>query len=399
MYILRDLTSALNASASTVQIVLGPRQCGKSTLLAAISEGFLELTFDDLQFRQLANQDPALFLQQFEPPLLLDEIQYVPNLFPEIKKRIDELKRSALFNSSKIKSTVLFRLTGSNQILMDKNIKESLAGRAAYFYLNTFTVHEIMQALPQTPIKEILFKGGWPELYINKELSITAYLNDYIRTYVEKDIMLSAGIQKLTEFHKALTLLAARTACLTDYSDVAKDSGISSVTVKEWVGLLERADLIYLLRPYFNNLNKRLIKTPKFYFLDTGLAVRLQGWQEDIPMLNSPQIGALFETLVLAEIVKFIRNYNKDWELFFWRTKEGDEVDFVLKTSQQIYAFDAKLSIQNTPQNSRCPASFLKMFGENIPLHLITYGGEKLKLSKNCIVIPVVQLHDFLQEL
>jgi predicted AAA+ superfamily ATPase len=136
---------------------------------------------------------------------------------------------------------------------------------------------------------------------------------------------------------------------------------VGSVTVKEWVNLLERADLIYLLKPYFNNLNSRLIKTPKLYFLDTGLAVRLQGWSDPTPLLVSPQAGALFETLVLAEIVKFMHNYGKVWELFFWCTKEGEEVDFIIKTgSHTIYAFEVKLSMQAIPHALSYPSAFQK---------------------------------------
>lgn len=399
MYIPRDITAELRAASAFIQVVIGPRQCGKSTLCASLfAHDHQEVNFDDLQLRQLANRDPALFLQQFEPPLLLDEVQYVPNLFPELKKRIDQIKRDAILKAAKTKAKkpiVLYRLTGSDQILMDKNIKESLAGRASFYYLNTLSVHEILQALPETSIKTILFQGGWPELY-NDHASPITYLNDYIRSYVEKDIVLSAGIQKVAEFHTILGLLAARTGQLVDYSNIAKDSGIRSITVKEWVGFLERADLLYLLKPYSSNFNKRLLKMPKLYFLDTGLATRLQGWSDPTPLLNSPQIGALFETLVLAELVKFIRNYRKDWELFVWRTKEGEEIDFILKAANKIYAFEAKLSIQGVPEVVTIPPSFKKEFSLAAPLAIITFGGQKIQLSKECFALPIANLHDYL---
>ncbi len=402
MYIRRDLAQQLNTSSAYIQVVVGPRQCGKSTLLAAPETNPLhlplqEITFDDLQLRQLANQDPAFFLQQFEPPLLLDEVQYVPHLFPELKKIVDQLKRQKVFTSSSATSSkIMFRLTGSNQILLDKNMKESLAGRATYYYLNTLTVHEILNALPDTSIKDILFKGGWPELYINPQLATTTYLNDYIRTYVEKDIGLSAGIQKLSEFHTVLRLFASRTAQEVRYTEISNNSGVSSVTVKEWASLLERADLIYFLKPYYSNLNNRLVKTPKLYFLDTGLTVRLQGWSDPTPLMSSPQIGALFETLVLAEIVKFIQNYAKDWELFFWRTKEKEEVDFILKTHETIHVFESKLSIQAIPKMVVYPSAFKQHFSPKNPLMIVTYGGKKLKLSKECEILPISELHDYL---
>lgn len=406
MFIPRDIITSLIDTSAWVQILIGPRQCGKSTLFAALAlqqqgnQTFQEITFDDLHLRQLAQHDPAFFLQQFQPPLILDEIQYVPNLFPEIKKTIDQLKRISTFQPTlATKPTVLFRLTGSNQILMDKNVKESLAGRASFYSLNTLTVHEIVQALPHTQIKEILFKGGWPELYTHSNLSAITYLNDYIRSYVEKDIILSAGIQKLSEFHTVLGLLGARTGQIAEYSNIANDSGVSSVTIKEWISLLAQADLIYILRPYFSNLNKRLIKSPKLYFLDTGLAVRLQGWSDPTPLLNSPQIGALFETLVLAEIIKFIRNYQKDWQLFFWRTKEGEEVDFIIQTTNSVHALEAKLSLRGLPAIASYPPAFQKHFSPDKPLIIVTYAGQELKLSANCTVIPIAKLHDYLHTL
>lgn len=410
MYIQRDIVKRLSLSSTWIQVLLGPRQCGKSTLFASLfslneksgSDKWKEITFDDLQMRQLANQDPALFLQQFDSPLLLDEVQYVPNLFPELKKRIDEIKRAGVFQThAPQKPIVLFRLTGSNQILMDKNVKESLVGRASYFHLNTLTVHEILQALPETTLKDILFKGGWPELYTQNSLSVTEYLNNYIRSYVEKDIILSAGIQKTSEFLTVLRLCAARTGQETDYTDIQKDSGgVSQVTVKDWISILERADLVYQLKPYFNNLNKRLIKRPKLYFLDTGLAARLQGWSESLPLLSSPQIGSLFETLVLAEIVKFIRNYGKDWELFFWRTKEKEEIDFLIKTAQgNIYAFEVKYAIHGVTKSVDYPPAFKKAFNPQFPLAIVTSGGQRLKLSPSCITVPLSKLHDYLQEI
>lgn len=408
MYINRDITQLLTKSTDWIQILLGPRQCGKSTLFASLylnnpsHESFQEITFDDFQMRQLANRDPALFLQQFETPLLLDEVQYVPNLFPALKEVVDKIKRARTIQNKNIKPKVLFRLTGSNQILMDKNVKESLAGRASYFYLNTLTVHEILNALPETTCKEILFKGGWPELYANNNtLSVTSYLNDYIRSYVEKDIVIAAGINKTSEFLTVLRLCAARTGQETDYSDIQKDSGVSSVTVKEWIGILERADLVFQLRPYFNNISKRQIKRPKLYFLDTGLAVRLQGWSEILPLTSSPQIGGLFETLVVDEIVKFIRNYGKDWEVFFWRTKDGrEEIDIIIKTAHgEVHAFEAKYAIHGVTHPIPYPPAFKKEFSPIRPLVIVTAGGEKLKLSNQCLVFPIAQLHDYLHEI
>ncbi len=398
MHIPRDITAKVNNDRSPIQLLLGPRQCGKSTLLSHLAEGhYKEVTFDDLQLRTLANRDPALFLMQFAPPLQLDEMHYVPNLFPEIKQQVDQLKKERLKTGNPL--STLFRMTGSDQLLIDQNIKESLAGRASYFYLNTLTVHEIKNTLPEETIGDILFKGGWPELYIDKPLSPVQYLNNYIRSYIEKDIVLSAGVQKQEAFNTVIGLLAARTGMLLDYANIARDSSIQAVTVKDWVSILQRTALVYCLKPYASNLNKRLTKAPKCYFLDTGLAVRLQGWQEKTPLLTSPQAGALFETLVFAEIFKFIQNYSKDWQLYLWRTKEGEEIDFLIITETgTVIALDAKMSVQNT-QPAKLPRSFKKLFPQVKHLTLITFGGAKLQLSSECRAVPLEMLHDFLQTL
>jgi predicted AAA+ superfamily ATPase len=398
MYIQRDITTTLMQSRAAVQLLIGPRQCGKSTLLSHLSGAtFQEVTFDDLQLRRLANHDPALFLEQFKPPLVLDEIQYVPNLFPEIKRQIDLLKKQRLLDQAPI--PLLFRITGSNQLLLDKKVKESLIGRASYFYLNTLTVHEIKQTSSNLTLIEILFKGGWPELYVDPQLSAVTYLNDYIRSYIEKDIVLSAGVQKHEAFSLMLGLLAARTGMLLDYASLSRDSGVSAVTIKDWVSILQRTALIYCLKPYSSNLNKRLTKMPKLYFLDTGLAARLQGWREAKPLFMSPQAGAVFESLVFAELFKFIQNYNKDWLLSLWRTKEGEEIDFLLTTaSGKTFAFDAKMSTQNI-QVKHLPPSFKKLFPEVKHLILITWSGQTIQLAADCLVLPLECLHDFLTQI
>ncbi len=397
MYIPLDITLRLSDSHSPIQFLIGPRQCGKSTLLSHLAgPSFKEVTFDDLQLRTLANRDPGLFLEQFKPPVLLDEVQYVPHLFPEIKRYVDEQKRRRIETGHPIPA--LFRMTGSNQLLLDHNVKESLAGRVSHFHLNTLTVHEIKKAFDNVDLVDILFQGGWPELYIDRSLSPVVYLNDYIRSYIEKDIVLSAGVQKQEAFGIVLGLLAARTGMLLDYANMARDSGIQGVTVKEWISILERTALVQYLKPYASNLNLRLTKTPKLYFMDTGLAVRLQGWRERTPLLTSPQAGALFETLVFSEILKFIQNYGKDWKIHLWRTKEGEEIDFLITTdSGDTIALDAKMSLQTT-QAIRLPESFKKLFPHVGQIVLVTFGGHRIRLSRECLAVPVAELHDFLTE-
>jgi len=399
MWIPRDIASLLqNDRSHYIQILIGPRQCGKSSLFAYLGKDrFTEVTLDDLQLRDLANQDPALFFAGQSLPLVIDEVQYAPNLFPALKIMVDRLKKERLFTDTTKEITPLIWLTGSNQILLDKNVKESLVGRASYYYLNTLSVHEIEKALPDTSIKDILFKGGWPEVYTNPQLSIVQYLNDYIRSYIEKDIVLSAGITKQNEFHTVLGMLAARTGEFLNYTAFANHSGVKSVTVKEWISILERSQIVSLLPSFETNLNKRLLKSPKLYFLDTGLAVRLQGWTESGPCFISPQAGHLFETLVFAEIMKFKLNQGKDWRISVWRTKEGEEVDFVIETNKgQILAVEAKMGIHSVKPYP-LPAAFKKHFGAK-ELVIVSLAEKQLRLGPQCLQVPITQLAEYLAQ-
>lgn len=398
MWINREILSYLKEDQGVyIHILIGPRQAGKSSILSFIGAGsFRDIEFDDLQMRISAQEDPALFLSQHLAPLNLDEVQYVPNLFPELKKIVDRLKKESLFQKGTKSPQVIYRLTGSNIILLSKNIRETLVGRARYFYLNTLSVSEIMQAFPQITTGEIIFRGGWPELYTNSSLNTVAYLNDYISNYVQKDVAHSAGIEKLGAFSKVLGLVAARVGQLINYSDLAKDSGVRSVTLKEWIDVLSQSQLTYLLPPFESNLNKRLIKSPKIYFWDLGLATRLQGWGEMLPLLNSPSIGGLFENLVLAEILKFRQNHLRNWPLSFWRTKEGDEVDFILEVAPGKHlAFEAKWSLSHKAVG--IPTSLQRECPEIDEILLIIPGGEERRLSKNCRQIPIQNLAKFLK--
>ncbi len=398
MLIKRDMAECLQKDKGVyVHILIGPRQCGKSTLFAVLGGGkFKEVTFDDFQMRNLAEQDPALFFAQHPLPLIIDEIQYAPNIFPEIKRIVDTLKQERVLNDGSIEIEVIFYLTGSNQILLDKQVKETLVGRASYYHLNTLSVHEIINAFPKIQLTEVLFKGGWPELYTNLALDPVKYLNDYIRNYIEKDIVVSAGIIKKKEFHTVLGMLAARTGNILNHSSLAKDSGVKSVTINEWISILERTALLYLLPPLETNLNKRLTKSPKIYFLDTGLAARLQGWMTIEPLLASPQAGALFETLVLGEIIKCITNFGKNWKVSLWRTKDGEEMDFIIDNGKSDFlVLDAKLSIHGASPLS-IPHTLSKTFPKIKHTVIVTYKGKKLWLSKECLQIPITELTDFL---
>lgn len=310
----------------------------------------------------------------------------VPEIFSTIKRKVDLMKRNSLPRQT------YFRLTGSNHILIDKNVKESLAGRASYFELNTLSVAEILNTI-NIPIGEIIFKGGWPELYATPNISTKQFLDDYIRTYVEKDIVLTAAMQKQNEFIRFANLLAGRTGCLINYSEFSKEVGVNAETIKDWISILERMKIIVLINPYYSNFSKRLVKSPKVFFLDTGLACRLQGHSELSPLLTSPGLGNLFETLVCAEIYKTMINYSRNWEIYHWRSRDGEEIDFLIQMkNEKILFFEAKVARQSigTHENFN---EVRKVFKNKIPPRFLCHMDGEGIIGNS---IPIRCLKDFL---
>jgi predicted AAA+ superfamily ATPase len=390
MWIPREITASLQASNDPIQIIRGPRQCGKSSLLLRLAPDFTELSLDDPALRDLAQRDPELFLNSFPGQrLLIDEAQYAPALFPSLKRRVDLAKRVPGYSP-----TTVFRLTGSNQILMDRQVKESLAGRASYFDMNTLSVSEILRARSST-IQDILFRGGWHELHAYPDKDAKRYLDDYINSYVEKDIVLAAGIQKSGEFLKFVRLLAGRVGEIVDYASLGNDADVDGKTIKEWLSILERMHVIALVPPFASNLSTRLIKSPKVYFIDTGLACRLQGWTSPQQILTTPQQGLLFENLVFSEIYKCVLNHQKDWRIYHWRSRAGEEVDFLLEIAPGKHLFiEAKVSARDPQELSRFP-EIKKVFGAQTPESIVCHQEGERILNRR---VPIAQLSLFLLE-
>jgi hypothetical protein len=325
----------------TVRILLGPRQCGKTTLLDELSDYKL-VSLDDLSIREFASSNPAHFLNQFTGPIILDEAALSPELFFEIKKRVDDSKRQALKNLPFEKFD--YWITGSNQTLMSKNVQESMAGRAQHFHLNTLSIHETQEF----SIEKIIMKGGWPELHAYKETNPVHYLNDLISTFIERDIMQAAGVEKKAAFHKTIKLLAGSVGEVLNFSSLSSLIGVESPTVQSWSLILEQNKLIKILPAYMNNINKRLIKMPKIYFEDIGLAIRLQGWSEFLPIIGSPNYGHIIENVAYSEISRFITNEIIDINIYYLRTKEKIEVDFLIELPNKRYI---AAEVKTTPRD------------------------------------------------
>lgn len=393
MYVNRDFLDVLVKNSILESVLIwGPRQVGKTTLLDQLPLK-TKVFLDDLGQRERAHGDPGFFLDNLELPCLIDEVQYSPNLFPEMKLRIDRLRRERL--SKKNSQKPLYYLTGSNRLLLDERVKESLAGRCHYFTLHGFSVKEILSGLENKTLREIIFKGGFPELYTNPSLSVQRYLNDYILSYIEKDIALLSGIEKLREFQTVLKLLAARTGQFLKVSEVSSVAGVESKTVLAWMSILERNFILESVPVFSSNLSKRIVKMKKLYFYDTGLAARLQGFLDEESMWNSPQIGALFETLVFSEIIKTRDNFLRDWQLFTWRTKEQNEIDFVIQTGKAFLLIEVKLGIHGA-KSFEIDSEAKKVFKNKFRKIVVTAGGSVTSLDKETTLVPIQSFAEYL---
>ncbi len=353
----------LDASASfKVVLLTGPRQVGKTTLLQELQKDSRSyVTLDDLNLRLAAQQDPASFLDRLKLPVLIDEVQYAPNLFPYIKMVVDKEKKNGLF-----------WLTGSQQFDMMKNVTESLAGRVAVLQLQGITLAEEQGRADSGPflpevaalktrqktaktlkLKDVyhkIWRGSYPDMVAQgNDKNWERFYSSYVTTYIQRDVREYLDITDTAAFHKFMQIAAARTGQLVNYADMARDVGMSQPTLKKWLEVLHASGIIYLLQPYFNNRTKRLVKTPKLYFMDTGLCAFLTGWLNPDVLERGAMSGAMFETWVISEIIKSYLHYGSTPRVYFYRDKDMREVDLLIEGNGKLYPIEIKktASIQN----------------------------------------------------
>ncbi len=365
MYIHRTMEAKLKNLASHFPVVMvcGARQVGKTTLLNQIREENKEIQYVTLDYpmlRTLAREDPELFLQQYRPPLMIDEFQYAPELLPYIKIRTDQAKQNGLYY-----------LTGSQLFPMMKNVSESLAGRTGILTMYSLSRAEIegrisLPFLPEstdttefihtsanttpnaaesiTAIFEKIFRGGMPRMITDKELLPEDYFGAYLQTYLERDIRNLITIKDEGKFLKFLSCTAARTSQEVNLADLAKDVEIDRKTADGWMSLLRSSGLIYLLPPYSGNTIKRIVKRPKLYFMDTGLACYLSLWNNPRTLELSAMAGAMFENYVIAEIIKSYANQGIDTRsrLCYYRDNNGKEIDLLILENGKLYPIEIK---------------------------------------------------------
>jgi len=322
-----------------VCLITGARQAGKSTLLKNILSGFNYVTLDDPLMRMLAIDDPELFLSKNSFPLIIDEIQYAPGLLSYLKMRIDE-NRHAYGQ---------YVLTGSQIFQLMKGVSESLAGRIAIFNLYPFSWKEVQEIFDhqniddKTCAKQII-QGFYPEFFVNPSLDKNLWFGSYLSTYIERDVRNIKTITDLGRFQTFIALLAARAGKLLNISEVAKECGITQPTAKDWLSILESTYIIYILKPYHNNLSKRLVKSPKIYFTDTGLLCYLLGIDSEERFFKSSERGSIFENMVIMEAVKQLSAQTNRSQCFFYRTASGVEVDLIVEKENHLDAYEIKLA-------------------------------------------------------
>lgn len=314
-------------------LITGPRQAGKSTLLQKTLANYNYVTLDDLSMRALAKKDPKQFLEQYPAPVIIDEIQYAPDLLSYIKIQIDQ-------NRDKMGQ---FVLTGSQSFQVMKGVSESLAGRIAILDLFPLTWAELgYDAYDYNTFLNTMHTGFYPELHARDNANISMWHSTYIKTYAERDVRDLKAVSDLAQFHTCLEVLAARVGNHLKLNEIAKDVGVSASTIKDWLSILESTYIIRLLRPFYNNQNKRLVKAPKLYFVDTGLLCHLLGIREPKQLETSPFRGEIFENMVIMEAIKHLNYAESPLNAYYYKTSNDLEIDLVLATTQIQKAFEIK---------------------------------------------------------
>lgn len=355
MYIERTLEKIIESISKKYSVLLinGPRQVGKTTILQHLSKkNRTYVTLDDPILAQLAKDEPKMFIERFPPPVLIDEIQYAPNLFPYIKMHVDDNKKSGAY-----------WLTGSQHFRLMKNVSETLAGRVAILNLLGLSNKELenkgKSSKPFIPEKiknyseksnsrtlktvyKRIWRGSFPKISADRNMDRDLFYSSYLKTYLERDVRDLTKIGDESSFIRFLKSIAARTANLINLSEIAKDVDVSPNTVKNWLSILQTSGLVYLLNPFFNNITQRLIKAPKLYFLDTGLCSYLAGWTTPEALEAGVMSGAIFETYVISEIIKSYWHNGKEFPGFFYRDKDSKEIDLLIVQNQNIYPIEIK---------------------------------------------------------
>lgn len=361
----RDITPELIAAAGEYPVVtlLGPRQSGKTTLARMAFPQKPYYSLEDPDVRLAAEADPRGFLAQVPDGAVLDEIQRLPPLLSYLQGIVDRSGRSGMFI-----------LTGSHQPEIHQGISQSLAGRTAVLTLLPLSYSEVRNYRQQWDPFDLIVKGSYPRLH-EGGLASGRFFNSYLQTYVERDVRALINVKDLRAFQQFLALLAGRVGQIVNYTSLSNDVGVSATTIKSWIGVLKASYVVWELPPYFENIGKRVIKSPKLYFCDTGLAAFLLGIETPEQAARDPLRGSLFENLVFLEILKTRLNQGKRPELFFFRDSNGNEVDLIVKSQRELIAVEVKSAATFNPQFLKGITWFRALVGDRCREGHVFYNG------------------------
>lgn len=357
--------------------VLGPRQSGKTTLTRQTFPHLPYVSLEDPDNRLFASQDPRGFLDTYGEGAIIDEAQNVPDLFSYLQSHVDGKGKNGLFV-----------LSGSQNFLLMEKITQSLAGRVALFTLLPLSIEELGD---KESANSHLHKGGYPRLH-QHNLDASEYFSNYVMTYLERDVRQIKNILDMSRFERFIRLCAGRVGQILNYSSLATEAGLSQETVKSWLSLLEASYIIQILRPHHRNFNKRLTKTPKLYFTDTGLACYLLGIRTVDQIDLHPLRGNIFENFVISEIDKFFLNHNQRPNLFFWQDQSHHEIDCIIEQGQNLLPVEIKSG--KTLHHSFFDQlnNWKKISGQQDSL--LIYGGDIEQQRTGCKVLPWFAIHN-----
>jgi predicted AAA+ superfamily ATPase len=381
-YINRILEKKLQGAIQYAPVIAltGPRQTGKSTMLKNLFPAYNYISFDAMDIRQSAKSDPEMFVENLQKPIIIDEIQYAPEIIPYIKIYVDKF-RTELKNEEVVGS---FILTGSQAFTMMAGLTESLAGRVAAFELLPFALKEL-STVPKTPLAcyNQMLRGFYPIPNVIKEYP--DYYGEYLSTYIERDVRQIINVKDISAFQKFMQILANRTANLLNIQSVARDCAISHATAKNWLSILETSRIIYLLQPYYANMSKRLIKSPKIYFTDTGLLSYLLKYKDAQTLFSGAISGAIFENMMIIEALKNNFNAKENNGLYFYRDSNGIEIDLIIDkgNTKNLYEFKSGKTLRKEMANN-----FYSVNIKQSNNYLVSFNETLMPLTKEVKAIP-----------
>lgn len=363
------------ASEFPVLTITGPRQSGKTTLVRACFPNYAYVNLEDLETRELAETDYRRFFSIYSASVVIDEIQRVPRLASAIQALVD--KRRAEYGQ--------FILTGSHQPLLRETVSQSLAGRSAFLKLLPLAFSELKTALKPSEFSQdaLILRGGMPEL-ATSGVAANVYYKNYLQTYLERDVRQIANIRNAAAFNRFLVLLAGRVGQLLNLNTLAGEVGVSHTTLAEWLNVLEASFIVFRLPPYYANIGKRLVKTPKIYFTETGLAACLLGLKTAEQVSRDPLRGSLFENLVVSDLLKRKLNSDCEGELFFFRTADGTEVDVLRQVEGGFQPIEIKASTTWSRSLTDGIRKYLKLM-PNAIRPTVAYGGKTYPASQDAV--------------